>query len=169
MTLMLLVPYFVLFMLSIILTLLTFLVLLTLHYWILLSLLKDLKTFRTMLGQGKNIEDYIALYFHEDDETRLFYSPYWDINKTLEMLSQHLFYLKDFSKDIRIFGSYIFLEGARRVAAAVDTRIPVTELSITSAAQGALLPTHELYVFVTFRQARAEAFFNRYYGQIRDE
>jgi len=111
----------------------------------------------------REIEDIIAEYWHEDDETRIFYSPLWDLNATLQTLSADLFYMRDFSEDIRIFANPVFMEGAQRAVEAVDIGIPVIEFPIFCITESSL-PTHQLIVFVTFRQARAEAFFNRYYG-----
>jgi hypothetical protein len=112
---------------------------------------------------GMELDDIIALYWHEDDETRWFYNPEWDINTTLNLFSQDLFYMRDFSEDIKIFSNPIFLEGARIAANAVDARIQITEFPIASTTERTG-PTHEMFVFVTFRQARAEAFFRQYYG-----
>ena len=109
------------------------------------------------------IEVAIAQYWYEDDETRWFYSTEWDINEAFNMLSEDLLCMRDFSEDIRIFGNPIMLEGARRAADTVDACIPVIEMPIQSLDKRSG-PAHEMLVFATFRQARAEAFFNQYYG-----
>jgi hypothetical protein len=120
-----------------------------------------------MIADKREIKDIIAQYWHEDDETRFFYSPEWDINAVLKTLAEDLFHMRDFSEDLSIFANPIFFEGARRAADAVNSRMPVTVFPITSFEERAG-PTHELFVFATFRQARAEGFFNLYYGKERE-
>jgi hypothetical protein len=115
----------------------------------------------TFYEEEIEIEAAIAQYWHEDDKTRWSYNPEWDISETFKMLSEDLLYMRDFIEDIRIFGTSIMLEGARRAADAVDPHIPVFEMPIPERRNA--MTTHELYVFATFRQARAEEFFNQYY------
>jgi len=101
------------------------------------------------------------MYWHEDDEASWFFGPEWDLDASINRLSNDLSYMRDFSEDIRIIGNPIFMEGARRAADAVDPRILVIE--IHRDAPRAI--SHELRVYVMFRRSQALAFFERYYGK----
>ena len=109
----------------------------------------------------EEIEIPVAEYFY-DDENRYYYGGGWDTNEFLQVFSDDLSYMSDFSGDIRIFASPFFADVARRVADAVDAGIPIESVTPPDMYSG--IPSQEMYVCTTFRKARAQAFFEQYYG-----
>ena len=107
-------------------------------------------------------EAEIASYFYEDDRTRWFYHPLWTLNEVFNLFSLDLLYMRDFSNDLRIVCNPVMLEIARMAVGIVDADIQIDEVPIKPI-ENRTGETHEMSIFITFRKARAEAFFNQYY------
>ena len=83
--------------------------------------------YRDLLFADEEVECFIAEYWYEDDETSYFYVPTYTLDMVFDSVSSDLFFMSDFSEDIRIFSSPVMQWIAQEAVNLTDPNIPVLE------------------------------------------